>query len=258
MVEKQEASNGGSTEPKKLLEQNIVWFAIGLIVAGAVAAVTFLSFLDQRIDDRIANTPDLVTRIAATLAQEHSDDLRGPPPTTEVIDAAIQRVVDDTADIGAGDIPIGAVVAFDLPNECPKDWKRFWHAGGRFIIGAGRHSPDGNDERNVDQNGEELSVYPSAYDGSSPGNYTTGGLEKLTLTTPQIPSHSHELDIDQVQSSGVGRASNEPGAPIMWGVPNETTIRNTHGVVGHQGEALPHDNMPPYVALYFCKYEGAG
>ena len=55
-------------EPKKLLEQNIVWFAIGMAAAGALGAIAFLGFLDQRIDDRIANSPELATNVAARLA----------------------------------------------------------------------------------------------------------------------------------------------------------------------------------------------
>ena len=91
--------------PKKLLEQNIVWFAIGMVAAGALGAI---AFLDKRIDDRIANTPDLITKVAGALARDHEQELRGAPPTKEDIQSVVQQAIGDLAGL-----PVDAVVAFD-------------------------------------------------------------------------------------------------------------------------------------------------
>jgi microcystin-dependent protein len=56
----------------------------------------------------------------------------------------------------------------------------------------------------------------------------TGGEQAVTLTLVQIPAHTH-------QATGV--AANG----------NLTTV-----ALAPQGSSLPHDNMPPYLALNFC------
>ncbi|MDR0607581.1 MAG: hypothetical protein LBG52_04420 [Candidatus Peribacteria bacterium] len=60
------------------------------------------------------------------------------------------------------DIPAGAIWAFDL-SACPSGWTRFSAADNRFIMGA------------------------------SSNFKTTGGRSSLTLSTSQLPSHSHYI-----------------------------------------------------------------
>ena len=51
---------------KDLLEKNLVWFAFGLIVAGAVGAVGFLSFVSSRIKAEV-QTPEMVALMASKI-----------------------------------------------------------------------------------------------------------------------------------------------------------------------------------------------
>ena len=72
-----------------------------------------------------------------------------------------------------------------------------------------------------------------------------GGQEKVKLTENQMPRHSH------VQVWGQG-----PNGPVTG---NNIFGTNTHAPIQSTqltGGGEPHDNMPPYIALYFCKKEG--
>lgn len=59
-------------------------------------------------------------------------------------------------------IPAGAVMAFDL-DTCPEGWSVLASAAGRFVVGAGTEYSKGS----------------------------TGGLNSVTLTTAQMPKHTH-------------------------------------------------------------------
>lgn len=125
-------------------------------------------------------------------------------------------------------IPSGAVVAFESSESetCPgRDWKLFEPAKGRFIIGAGH--------------GDRSKLTPRQLGD-------TGGEESVTLTIPQIPAHSHSTvqmigdnNIDGVDSTTVRSGDHH----------NETRETDT------TGENQPHNNIPPFLALYYCKKE---
>jgi len=122
-------------------------------------------------------------------------------------------------------IPSGAVVAFaDTPtgalrHDCqslPGDWDFFPIADGRFILGAG-------------QLGEER---------YSAGE--TGGEPTVVLSVEEMPRHTHRL--------GYG----------PWGLANgkgQGNLETTGGSINLDptGGNKPHNNMPPYVTLTFCK-----
>lgn len=86
-------------------------------------------------------------------------------------------------------------------------------------------------------------------------NYTlaeTGGAEQVTLTVPQIPSHSHA---PQATSTGANTANpananfaNWPDAPFVTGTPSAPMAA---GTLAAQGGNQPHDNMPPYLTINF-------
>jgi hypothetical protein len=51
-----------------MLEKSVVWFALGMIVAGAIGAVTFLEFLSKRVKAEI-ETPETTALIAKKAAE---------------------------------------------------------------------------------------------------------------------------------------------------------------------------------------------
>jgi microcystin-dependent protein len=82
----------------------------------------------------------------------------------------------------------------------------------------------------------------------------TGGAESVTLTTSQIPAHSH---VPQC-SSGQGTASGPAGN--VWAVPNPSvtiysdvapSLGMSPTAVGPTGGSQPHDNMIPFLVVNF-------
>ncbi|WP_133122873.1 hypothetical protein [Zhengella mangrovi] len=140
-----------------------------------------------------------------------------------------------------GAFPPDAVVAFDLKGGCPTGWdnvtdteegrQRF---AGRFIVAAGpaqMRSEGGSTEERKFRIG--------------------GGEERVTLETDQMPNHRHAI----YPHSGV-LASNDPAQSIPRaqgaGATGEINqVRN--GVTGAEGGGQSHNNMPPYIALHYCK-----
>jgi hypothetical protein len=88
------------SEHRKLLERSVVWFALGMLLMGALAAVTFLAFLDGRIDARVKAFRDqgsLDERIDARIATAHDAGKfkgePGPAWTPEAIERAILTIL---------------------------------------------------------------------------------------------------------------------------------------------------------------------
>ena len=82
-----------------------------------------------------------------------------------------------------------------------------------------------------------------------------GGVEAVTLTTSQIPAHSH---IAQASSAGSATSpsggvwANSPAlqfAPVSPAPP--PLVAMNAGVMAASGGSQPHDNMLPYLAINF-------
>jgi microcystin-dependent protein len=94
--------------------------------------------------------------------------------------------------------------------------------------------------------GNALSEYPS-YSDDPTGS--VGGEEKHTLLEPEMPRHNHA-----VYTHAGFEGGETPGAS---GVPPDNKTKVHARITSSTGSSLPHNNMPPYIALYFCKYEGS-
>lgn len=162
----------------------------------------------------------------------------------------------------------GAVLAFDRSEAvtgdaaggaCPTGWTLFREAGGRFIIGAGQHE-------NVNANGQSLRSYPSFSDSST---RAVGGEEKHALSLAEMPPHSHsigafdsgvgdlslaykDIQVLPVGSSGFFTHSvyARGDGLVTEAKPHDHAIS---GATGSSGDGNEYSNMPPYIALYFCK-----
>jgi hypothetical protein len=121
----------------------------------------------------------------------------------------------------AGGVPPGLVAVFDIPKDCPAGWSPFDEAAGRTIIGVGK--------------GRDLAERRYREEG---------GFETHTLTVDELPPHTHEVtqmigdnNVDGVDSTTTrsGEHHNEPRRS------------------GATGGGRAHNNMPPFIALRYCK-----
>lgn len=116
-------------------------------------------------------------------------------------------------------IPKGAVVAFALPH-CPTGWSQLSTLSGRTIIGAGESS--GLTSRALGE---------------------VGGEETHTLTTDEMPRHTHRMGYIHFQG-------------LTGGWPSYGQ-RNIDGYgsqgVEETGWSQPHNTMMPYLVLTYCQ-----
>lgn len=125
-------------------------------------------------------------------------------------------------------------------GACPPGWELFREAGGRFIVGAGQHEND-------DEIGKPLSRHPSFSD--SPLR-AVGGEEAHSLAIEEMPNHAHDFTYKPVREHG----SSDFAVKSNNG--DRAGISSARGTTDPAGAGAPHNNMPPYIALYFCKKEG--
>ena len=134
---------------------------------------------------------------------------------------------------GGATIPSGAVIAFNLAS-CPSGWSALASAVGRPIIGVGTYPA------NSDADGSNAST-----------TYTlagTGGNEDITLSTGQLPPHSHTV----TDTYPGGSTSN--GILFQSGIGAKTvnggsTVQTTSSV----GSRTAIDIRPPYLVLLYCQ-----
>ncbi|MFB9266319.1 phage tail protein [Bradyrhizobium erythrophlei] len=81
-----------------------------------------------------------------------------------------------------------------------------------------------------------------------------GGVENVTLTIQQLPSHSHAM----LASTNTGTGSNPLGnvldqmsGAILVYKDQTPTVALSSDVIGPVGGGLPHDNFQPYLCVNF-------
>lgn len=119
-------------------------------------------------------------------------------------------------------VPSGAVVAFH--GACPEaeGWESYPLGAGRFLLGSGK--------------GYTL--------------HADGGSEKHQLSIDEMPAHDHSDDGKGFLVMRTG--GNTVHAPTDDTGQNEINIRHGLPMVA-MGKNKPHENMPPYLVVNFCK-----
>lgn len=106
-------------------------------------------------------------------------------------------------------------------KTCPDGWSPYEEAKDRFILGASFNYPE------VGQ---------------------TGGEEMVALTLKEMPAHRHDVSAELLN---VRQPGSDPNIRLA-----QEAFRDGQFFLGSSGEtggSQPHNNMPPYIALYFCK-----
>ncbi|WP_029010454.1 phage tail protein [Azospirillum halopraeferens] len=100
--------------------------------------------------------------------------------------------------------------------------------------------------------------------GVSPQLGAKGGLEAVTLTTEQMPAHSHTLNGTSSNGTTANptnayfappvpppNLTNPPANPPMYGAPQSLTALNP-SAIQPQGGGQAHENRQPFLAMQYC------
>lgn len=179
-----------------------------------------VSRVNQRADDEIRRVNTITDDAISLIRAERQETLSQMERSVENF---VSRTIDEN--LTKYEIPVGVVAAFDGPNGCPSGWKYYEPSADRFIIGVGER-------------------FTLPYVAGEP-RYQTGGSETHTLQLSEMPGHTHVYQDSNVRVVG-GRGLGGSGSR------GDVTSGDDRQVTETSGEGKPHNNMPPYVALYFC------
>ena len=198
----------------------VVLFILSIFLTNTV------SYAADVADEEFVRIQELLNKLGAKLKDLKAENttlkqrlfaLEQSSPTTAIPTGAVALA-----------IPTGAVVAFDRATGCPTGWIQFSPAADRFVIGVG-------------------DKYELPYVGGEP-KYQLGGEEVVTLKVLEMPKHTHFLrytdDVIREQDYAVPRTA-------------RFTIGTDDFKIEVTGKGQAHENMPPYIALYFCKKEAS-
>jgi microcystin-dependent protein len=104
--------------------------------------------------------------------------------------------------------------------------------------------------------------------GNGPSGFNTvigevQGQPTVTLTTQQIPTHTHTIIAMEVPSGGAPERTavaanntylgpSQPPNGVYQTAPTTFTAQFSPKAISIQGGSQPHDNMQPYLVLNFC------
>jgi len=120
------------------------------------------------------------------------------------------------------------------------------------LIGT-TYGGDGQTTFNLPDLSSRVPVHMGTGGGSSYIIGQSAGAEAVTLTTPQIPAHSHPPlcnsgDGTQNSPSNGVWAQQTQNAPYSKVPP---TVQMANNAIGATGGSQPHDNMVPYLVINF-------
>lgn len=171
-----------------------------------------------------------------------------PSPRT---DEEINSLVDPKL-TGIG-LPKGVVIAStDQCASLGSGWRAFEAGQGRFIVGVGSTTDERGDTRRFSIEDEPKGEFQHMLtDDEMPSH--SHGAGSLQASDSAHSMHNSEVPTPQFQMDHKGNLwdTREGRRPNFGGHAHVIT-----GETGNTGGSLPHNNMPPYIALYFCKKEG--
>ena len=208
---------------------------------------------------------DCLLQMNQTMAKQYSSVLARARKAESAVRTLERRMKDLETKIQSEPLPTmdGAVVAF--AQKCPAGWSAYYPAAGRFLVGAGDHA-ETSDHRNKDENKKDLAVFTGPDDlsyetlrepnaANTGGKLRVGGREKVVLTAEHVHDHQHILKWfgeGNLSLNGIPAVTDWPKNYQIPYTSSRTGARDDGFVAASGGENAPHDNMPPFLALYFC------
>ena len=179
--------------------------------------------VQAKLDTKFAELTNMVDDRTKSLAVTVKNDFKND------VNNLVQAALDDARGSSAKELlksstfPSGAILAFSLP-DCPNGWSSFDEGAGRVIIGVGKGT--GLTARNL---------------------MDKGGEEKHKLNIAEMPKHNHKLmDVRNDRRDDYGFGGSELNIYMAKG-------REISDIISQEGEGEPHNNMPPFIALRFCR-----
>lgn len=84
----------------------------------------------------------------------------------------------------------------------------------------------------------------------------SGGSETVTLLESEIPSHNHSMGAQTTPLGGVASGQNatlsRPASGNLYTATNSPQVQMASSTLAPAGGDQPHNNMQPYLTLYFC------
>jgi len=162
------------------------------------------------------------------------------------VDRIAERIAENTSfqeivSNGALTNLAGLVAAFDQSEGCPEGWTEFTEASGRMIIGVGQGSIDQIGDQDIPLTLRRWRDF--------------GGEETHALRANEMPAHRHGIrGLGNIDGEGTNiRADSLSLVDGGYSRGVIATIDQGYTDVEGQPIADPHNNMPPYVALFFCE-----
>lgn len=151
---------------------------------------------------------------------------------------------------GLGATPVGAGMAF-YGSVAPSGWlicngapvSRTTYSALFLVIGTTYGSGDGSTTFNLPDMRKRVAVGYDSSDTDFNAIGKTGGEKSHTLTTAEMPSHSHPA-ADGAKFTLIG-----PGSQGLTGSPSVSIASNSN--TGSTGGGTAHNNLQPYLAANF-------
>ena len=81
-----------------------------------------------------------------------------------------------------------------------------------------------------------------------------GGVENVTLLTPQLPAHNHNLCGVTTATNGRNPTNNFYGTTpsAIYANTGQAQVPLSPATIGQTGSTTPHPNLQPYRTINFC------
>ena len=183
---------------------------------------------EKEVEDLISKKVNETTE--TVLTSKAADILANTNSSIDELQANVRRELEalGTSKIEAvlndAVLPRDTVIAF-AGQECPTGWVTYEEAQGRFISGVNTDRRHGLTNHRFGE---------------------ISGEEKHILTAEEMPSHTHGPEHEYWFHAGVRKVKfDQAQAGFKHGLVKAS--------IGEAGGSQPHNNMPPYIALNFCK-----